>query len=156
MKYLLSIMLIFTAFNVHADDIFPAGCKAIVVKDESVNLTAPKPVVVMVHNLAKHELWLTHPVAEPSASAGWTSRLQGGNWSALALHDKSFELSCIESRPGHEQQISCAGVLAVCELGVETKPANDTATYWAGEDMPLSALIAYIARRGFTLPTPAQ
>lgn len=156
MKYLLSIMFTFSAFNVCADDIFPVGCKAVVVKDESVTLTAPKSAVVMIHNLATHELWLTHPVVDPSSSAGWTSRLQGGNWSALALHDKSFELSCIESRPGHEQQISCAGVLAVCQFGTETMPANEAATYWAGEDMNLSALTAYIARRGFTLPALAQ
>jgi len=149
-------MFVFTSWGVHADEIFPPGCKPIIVKDESLILAAPKPMVVMIHSLAKGDIWVTHPVSDPSASAGWSSRLQSENWSALALHDKSFELSCIESRPGHEQQIPCAGVLAVCQWGSEAMPAEEAGTYWAGENMTLSALTAYIARRGFVLPAPSQ
>lgn len=156
MKSILSVILILSTLNVYADAIFPAGCQPVVVSEETVMLKSPKPAVVLIHNLSQSELWITHPIAEPSASAGWTSRIQGGNWSALALQDKSFEISCIESKPGHEQQVPCAGVLAVCQWEIKSTPANETGTYWAGEDMALPALTAQIGQRGLVLTAPAQ
>ena len=156
MKYIMSIMLALAALNVSADEIFPAGCKAIIVKDEAVKLEAAKPVIVMIHNLSSGDLWITHPVAEPSASAGWSSKLQANNWSALALSDKTFELNCIESKPGHEQQVPCAGVLAACQWDMKSMPQGASGTYWAGEDMAISALTAHIAGRGFEVPDASQ
>ncbi len=156
MKYILFLMLTLITGSVCADEIFPSGCKAIVVKDESVKLSMKKPSIVMIHNLSDGDIWITHPVAEPSASAGWSSRLQGNNWSALALSDKLFELTCIESKPGHEQQVPCAGVLAVCKWKIKKAPSSDAGTYWAGEDMVLSALTAHISRRGFVLPAASK
>jgi len=156
MKCILSIILIIVTFCSRAEEIFPVGCNALVVHEEAMTLVTEKPTVVMIHNLSTIDIWITHPVSDPSASAGWSSRLQAGNWSALALDSKSFELSCIESRPGHEQQIPCAGVLAACQWPTATVPKGETSTYWAGEDMPLSALTAHIGSRGFKLPALAQ
>ncbi len=156
MNYILSIMLMLVALNANAEEIFPAGCKPLVVHDEQVMLSAEKPILVMVHNLSTIDLWITHPVAEPNSSAGWSRRLQAGNWSALALDKKSFELSCIESRPGHEQQIPCAGLLAACQWTNVTVPKKESGTFWAGEDMSLSALTAHVGSRGFVFPAPAQ
>lgn len=156
MKYILSMLLVLLAANACAEEIFPAGCKPIMVQDEFVKLSAEKPLIVMIHNLSKVDLWITHPVSESNANAGWSSRLQGGNWSALALDKKSFELSCIESRPGHEQQVPCAGLLAACEWVPVTTPKTESGTFWAGEDMALSALTAHVGSRGFVLPTPGQ
>ncbi len=156
MNYILSIMLMLVALNASAEEIFPAGCKPLVVHDEQVMLSAEKPILVMVHNLSTIDLWITHPVAEPNSSAGWSSRLQAGNWSALALDKKSFELSCIESRPGHEQQIPCVGLLAACQWTNVTVPKKESGTFWAGEDMSLSALTAHVGSRGFVFPAPAQ
>ncbi|MCP0914784.1 MULTISPECIES: hypothetical protein [Legionella] len=156
MKLLFAIFSLFWALNAYADEIFPAGCRPITVKDESVKLAADKPALIMIHNLSDTELWITHPVDEPNASAGWSSRLQGGNWSALVLNNKSFELFCVETKPGHEQQVPCAGVLGVCEWVGMSIAKEDTGTFWAGENMKLSALTAYIGRRGFVVPaTPA-
>ncbi len=88
-------LCIFNFFNAgrgyaDADEIFPAGCKPITIHEELVKLSAEKPTLVMIHNLSTMNLWVTHPVSEPSASAGWSSRLQGGNWSALVLDKKSI------------------------------------------------------------------
>ena len=154
MKYILSVILILMGANLQAGEIFPAGCKPLVVQDELMKLTTGKPSVVMIHNLSRVDLWITHPVSEPSASAGWSSRLQAGNWSALALSDKSFDLSCIESRPGHEQQVPCAGLLAACQWLNVTMPKKETGTFWAGEDMTLTALKAHVGSRGFVLSLP--
>lgn len=158
MKYVFSIFLMLAAGYVCADEIFPAGCKPITIHEELVKLSAEKPTLVMIHNLSTINLWITHPVSEPSASAGWSSRLQGGNWSALALDKKSFELSCIESRPGHEQQVPCAGLLAACQWSPVTMPKAESGTFWAGEDMTLTALKAHVGSRGIVIPpsSPAQ
>jgi hypothetical protein len=149
MNYMVSIMLFLSAWNAYAEEIFPPGCTPLVVSGELVELPATKSTVTMIHNLSNTDLWVTHPVSEPNTSAGWSSRLQAGNWSALALSEDAFELSCIESSPGHEQQTPCSAVLAVCLWSAAIMPEKSSGTYWAAEDMPLSSLIAYIKRRGF-------
>ena len=157
MKYFFSFILFFSSWNVIADEVLPASCKPIVIDGESAILAVTQPSLIVLHNLSETDLWITHPVSEPGASAGWSSRLQAGNWSALALQEKSFEISCIESKPGHEQQIPCKDVLAACGWMNVTMPSQEVSgPYWAGEDMSLSALIAYLGRRGFVLPTPSQ
>jgi hypothetical protein len=156
MKLIFSLVLVLLASIVNADENILTSCEPITVEGESVVLSAKNPVLVMIHNQSKTDLWITHPVSDPSASAGWSSRLQADNWSALALDKKSFELSCIESKPGHEQQIPCTGVISACRWSVMTMPAQITNTFWAGEDMTLSALITHLGGRGFRLPTLSQ
>jgi hypothetical protein len=135
-----------------AESTLPAGCDAVVVQGESVTIKAKKSKLVFIHNLTNTDLWITHPVDNPSASAGWTTRLQSGNWSALAVDKPPFILNCIESRPGHEQQVPCEGAIAVCQWNKAKMPARNEGTFWVGEDMSLSALTAAIGGRGFVLP----
>ena len=148
-------MLVLISFSTCADEIFPAGCTPLVVHDELVKLSTEKPILVMIHNLSTTDLWITHPVSEPNTPASLSSRLQAGNWSALALDSKSFELSCIESRPGHEQPVPCAGLVVACQWLNSTAPKAESGTFWAGEDMTLSALKAHVGSRGFVLNAPA-
>ena len=151
MNYILSIGLSLLTWSASAEEIFPPRCVPLVVTGDLVELPAAKSMVTMIHNLSNTDLWVTHPVAEPNASAGWSSHLQAGNWSTLVLNDEKFELSCIESRPGHEQQVSCSSVLAVCQWPATAMPEKAAGSYWAAEDMPLASLTAYIKRRGFVL-----
>lgn len=155
MRALLSLFFVVLVSTAMADEL-PASCKAVAVQGETVTVSAKKPLLVMIHNLSNTDLWITHPVSDPGASAGWSSRLQSGNWSALMLDQEAFELSCIESKPGHEQQIPCTGAISVCQWASVTMPAQTTGTFWAGEDMTLSALTAYLAGRGFGLAVNAQ
>ena len=155
MNYILAVTLLFIISYANAEEVLPARCTPLVVSGDLVVLPAAKSMVTMIHNLSTSDLWITHPVSDPSVSAGWSSHLQAGNWSALVLDGTEFELSCIESKPGHEQQVSCSTVLAVCQWSATSLPKKSTGTYWAGEDMSLSPLIAYIKRRGFVLSTHA-
>jgi hypothetical protein len=139
-----------------AEEIFPPACKPFVIKTEAIHLPEGAPRLIMLHNLSELDLWITHPVSEANAAAGWSSRLQSGQWSALALDKTAFELSCIESKPGHEQQISCEHTLATCEWPITSSPEHTSGIFWAGENMSLSALTAYLGRRGFGLPSQAQ
>ena len=66
--------------------------------------------------------------------------------------NKPLTLSCIESKPGHEQAVSCQQVLAVCTFQVTAHPKLKKNVIWAAENMPLSPLIAYLGRIGFEFP----
>ncbi|RUR13528.1 hypothetical protein [Legionella sp. km772] len=152
MRFLICLYLGLLPFISYAEATLPAGCEAVAVQGDSVTLKAKKPKVVFIHNLSKSDLWLTHPVTDPSASAGWTSRIQADHWSALAVDKPSFVVSCIESKPGHEQEIPCEGAIAVCQWKGAKFPENSQGTFWAGEDLPLAELTAAIGGRGFVLP----
>ncbi|KTD24195.1 hypothetical protein [Legionella maceachernii] len=156
MKVIVSILLFLMVGAVNAEDKIPSGCKPIAVTGETVMVSAKKPQLVMIHNLSNADLWITHPVSDPGASAGWSSRLQAGNWSALALDQTNFELSCIESKPGHEQQVPCQGVISVCRWAKVTLPPKETGTYWAGENMVLSNLKEHLGGRGFELSSSSE
>ncbi|MGQ3890741.1 hypothetical protein [Legionella sp. CNM-4043-24] len=152
MKWLPALLSVLLVSAAQADDNFPASCQPIAVQSDSLILKTTKPLVVLIHNISSSDLWITHPVSDPGASAGWSSRLQAGNWSALSVDKASFELSCIESKPGHEQQVPCVGMIGVCEWPGVKIPAQLTGTFWAGEDMALPALTAHIGGRGFVIP----
>ena len=152
MRILFSVCLILSSSYLFAESTLPVGCQPVAVQGESVTLTSKKSKLVFIHNLTNADLWITHPVTNPGASAGWTTRLQKGNWSALAVDKPPFQLNCIESRPGHEQQVPCEGAIAVCQWKGVKIPASDQGTFWVGEDMSLSALTAAIGARGYIVP----
>ena len=156
MKHILILLSLWLASIAHAEEIYPAGCKPLVVEGELVLIPVGDLRIVMIHNLSTMDLWITHPVSDPGARAGWSSRLQAGHWSALALDKKAFELSCIESRPGHEQQIPCASVVGICQWPTTERPEKPAGVFWAGEDMALSPLTAFIGRHGFVVPSSMQ
>lgn len=64
-------------------------------------VTEPKTTkIIVLHNISKESIWLDHPQAKRSASAGWSSYIRPGKWSALILNRKSFALSCASILPG--------------------------------------------------------
>ncbi|MBA2656807.1 MAG: hypothetical protein H0U70_07445 [Tatlockia sp.] len=152
MKFLLSILLLSITSAIFAEnDKLPSSCKAVEMNEAAFILSTEKPTLVMISNLSKVDLWLTHPSSDSGASAGWSSRLEAGNWSALALEEKSFEINCIESKPGHEQQIPCAKAISACKWPM-VKSDKEKGSFWAGENMNLPALISHLEGRGFKLP----
>lgn len=152
MKQVLSLLLLLLIHSSYAEEGFPKNCQPISMLKQTLTLHAKEPMMVFIHNVSAGDLWITHPVSEPSASAGWSSRLETGNWSALIVDKKSFELSCIESKPGHEQQTPCSAALTVCQWTSVKLPDQAQGTFWAGENMPLDALKAYVGGKGFILP----
>lgn len=156
MNYLRILTLLFMASAAIAETAFPPACQPVPVVGETVALKASEQRVLLIHNLSETDLWITHPVTDPSASAGWSSRLEGGNWSALTLDKNSFELSCIESKPGHEQQVACAGMIAICEWASIKIPSQLKGTFWAAENQSLANLKTNLGGRGFKVPVLKQ
>jgi hypothetical protein len=107
----------------------------------------------MLHNLAENDIWVTRPASDQGAQAGFGSLLQAGKWSSLAINltKISLPLKCIESRPGHEQPIACKDVLAICQWPNTKFPKLDSGIFWAGENMNLAPLQAFLARQGYGL-----
>ena len=129
----------------------PDGCHALRVHGDTVTVSAKKNKLVFIHNLTDADLWLTHPEAEANPDANLTSRLQAGNWSALFMNKGPFTLNCIESRPGHEQQIPCEGTIALCQWKKVTFPEYAKGIFWATENMSLAALSAAVGAKGFMI-----
>lgn len=152
MKLLVSLSLLCFAVAGFAESTLPAGCQALAVQGETVTIKAKDARLIFIHNITAHDLWITHPVANSGVSAGWTSRLEGGKWSALALDKPPFIIGCIESKPGHEQQIPCEGSIAMCHWPQVSVPDGQQGSFWAAENMSLSALTAAVGGRGFVLP----
>lgn len=153
MKKLIMSLFMILSFNAFALDSLPYHCQSIAVTQATVMLpAASSPSLVMIYNQSDNDLWITHPITDPSASAGWSSRLQSNHWSALALGQDAFELSCVESKPGHEQQISCAGEIMVCLWPNLTEANRKKEPYWAAENMPLRSILSTLRQHGFKIP----
>ena len=152
MKALVFFCFILISSYLCAESTLPAGCQPVTVQGEAVTLQVKKSKLVFIHNLSKTDLWITHPVTDPSASAGWASRLQADKWSALAVDKPDFVIQCIESKPGHEQQVPCEGAIAVCQWRGVKIPNSAAGTFWVDEDKSLGELTAAIGARGFVLP----
>ncbi|WP_115709439.1 hypothetical protein [Legionella sainthelensi] len=155
MRVFVFVYCFLLSFYAAAESTLPSGCQAVTVQGESVTLNTKTNGLFFIHNLTATDLWITHPVTNPSASAGWTTRLKAGNWSALTLKKGPFILNCIESKPGHEQQAPCEGAIAVCQWkakGVKIPAKAKKTTFWVAEDMSLSGVTAAVGARGFVIP----
>jgi hypothetical protein len=151
--YIVLLLALLVSSSIFAKEHFPKGCRPLAIKNETLVLSANQPSLTMIHNISDSDVWVTHLNQKGTASAGWSSRLQSSQWSAL-IHDKhTFKINCIESKPGHEQQVSCAEAIAVCQWKITKLPEKASGTFWAGENKPLFELIAYIERRGFEFST---
>jgi hypothetical protein len=144
--------------NASPEETFPPSCKPFALHGESIALPIGIPRIIMLHNLSESDIWITHQASESEtdSSPDLSSRLQSNRWSALALDQHALTLHCIESKPGHEQGISCEQALAVCEWHTLSRPQHKQAIFWAAENMTLPPLIAYIGRLGFELPQTTQ
>lgn len=158
MKSIVLSMLMMISWGVYAEEPFPFECKGMSIPHGTVTLPEGAPSLILIHNLSEMDLWVTHPISEPSgASAGWSTRIQSKHWSAFAQGSKAFTLSCIESKPGHEQQVPCSGALAACQWsGMESTDKQSAPPFWAGENMLLPELLSHLEQRGFKLPEPKK
>jgi hypothetical protein len=100
-------------------------------------------------NVSKQGVWIDHPIKNPSLSAGWSSYLQAGNGSALALDRKNFAISCAVINPGKVDYLNCSDVLSI--YSEHSKPSNpkQKGSAWIAEDLKWDVLIEKVGKRGF-------
>ncbi len=155
MKFLSIILFCVLSNGTQAQEVYPKGCIPWPIHDAMPLITSTKPIILMLHNLSDADLWVTRPSSDQGAQAGFSSLVQVGKWSALVINqdNASLPLKCIESKPGHEQQIPCSDVLAICQWPKTKFPEASSGIFWAGENMNLAPLQAYLARQGYVLET---
>lgn len=134
-----------------ASSLFPPKCQGLEIQQDTLMIKAKKPEIVLIHNQSNVNLWITHPITEVSASAGWSTQLDPDKWLALAV-DNPFELNCIESQPGHEQQISCVTMISACEWSDSHFSGMKKGTFWLAENMDLDKILVELSSRGYKLP----
>lgn len=132
----------------------PKSCHMLSNITNNAVLKRDNTMTYLIKNISDQQLWLTHPNEDLGASAGWTSQLDAGRWSAIHLekNKEAFTLNCIETKPGREQQIPCRGVLIVCGDAKMKAPDDLASSFWAGENLPFDELINHLKGRGFSIP----
>jgi hypothetical protein len=156
MKFLLIGLVSLININVYANDNLLASCQPIAIKDAPMLLKNIQPMLLLFHNISTNDVWLTHIDNQSKTTAGWSSRFSTNRWSALILDKNDIKLTCIESKPGHEQQVSCMGLITICAWPNVKIPATPIGTFWAVENMALSSMINHLSNQRFILPTLAK
>jgi hypothetical protein len=102
----------------------------------------------LLNNKSESDYWITHPVKDPGASAGWTSDINPGNWSAFTVNIPNFELTCMKSGQSTMETLDCEKVLRVCRISNPAFKPDMSGNYWVSEDKPLGAVLDEIRSRG--------
>jgi len=128
MRFACSLFLALLPMLVNAADGFPKTCKSLPVLKNSLGLSAEKPTLILIHNLSENDIWLSHPIADPK-DENLSTHLSPHAWSALVLDKKAMEFICIESKPGHEQQVPCVAQVALCQWTEAKLPNSAKGTF---------------------------
>jgi hypothetical protein len=102
-------------------------CQPLALHGTTFKLTTNQPIFMIFHNTSMHNLFIT-----PLSSSCGSSLIEPNKWSRLAVIQKDFSFTCIESTPGHEQSIPCENALTVCQLPIDTKSIAQS--QWIGEN----------------------
>ncbi len=102
----------------------------------------------LLNNTSDSDYWITHPVKDPGASAGWTSDINPGNWSAFTVNIPGFELTCVKTGQSSMKTLTCEKVLKVCRISKPSFEPDMRGNYRVSEDKPLGAVLDEIRERG--------
>lgn len=126
----------------------------VVIKHQKAYLNKLTPTVLsqvyLIKNTSKNTLLLDHTKADAGAGAGWASQLAPGNWSAIALSQKNFNLNCKTERNGKMQTVSCKA-LQICQPSAKGLTIHSNANYWVVEDKPWEELTNALRAKGVGL-----
>jgi hypothetical protein len=139
----------------NASDKLPENCTraGFEYRGDSVTLNTgkqPSQGLYLLNNISDSDYWVTHPVKDPGASAGWTSDINPGNWSAFTANIPGFELTCVKTGQSSMETLSCEKVLKVCRISNPVFKPDMSGNYWVSEDKPLGAVLDEIKSRGIS------
>ncbi len=113
MHRIIVTLILFLSINVQAT--LPNGCVIEDVKTETVQVKNQAHSLVYIQNAHATDVFLA------SENIQLTTKLVPLQWSVFLPADSdNTEFSCVESKPGSEQRVSCMGLVKICRLsGVE-------------------------------------
>lgn len=138
------------------DSAFPGGCGShgIKISGEKVILnygTGDAQGLVLFHNISGQAIILNHTPKDPGASAGWSTELGPGNWSALTTSVPDVDYTCSKAGPASYAELTCSKVIEVCAFSNPAFNKAENGTYWVSENKPLEATLETIKSRGIGL-----
>ena len=144
-------------YSLHAwssENGMPPGCLDSGFKQDGgevvLNPASGKQSLFLLHNVTDDTFQVTHPVKNVGASAGWTSEIGPGGWSAFAADSENFRLSCMQFTDGNMKNLPCENVLKVCELPNPKMSADMSGSFWVSEDKNAEGVLAEIKSRGIS------
>lgn len=149
-RILMALFLIFFSVTSFATNNFQCTPYKSKIDGKNIILNAELPkegaLVYLFQNNSKKSLWLDHPTKKMGASAGWSSYLRKGNWSALVVNRKDFSISCAVIQPGHADNLNCSQVISICKP-YQVAVSKRKGTYWLVEDKSWDAVVAVVTNK---------
>lgn len=89
----------------------PKGCEIEDIKTELLQLNGQDNTLIYIQNLHPQDIYLANQNLQ------LTTKLIPLQWSVLMPKSKNATtFTCVESKPGAEQRIPCAGLIKICRL----------------------------------------
>lgn len=144
-------LVFFWGFQAFAGEYLPKGCLPLALKAANIELKAESHGLFFLHNISNYHIWLANP-AQPK----WTVEIKPGLWNVWYLKQDTSEWRCIQSEKGHEQQVSCQDVIAVCQWPVQVPEHLEIKLGgWLIENQSIVVAKAYLQRMGWLFVRPA-
>ena len=134
--------------------IYPEGCEANGYKFSGKELVlnsggGENLNLFLIYNVSEGTVYMNHePKDDPGASAGWSTELDAGNWTAVSQSTPEFSFTCGKLVPGKFDEIACIGVLKVCKYKDALFSKGAEGSYWVAENKPLNDLLGAIKTQG--------
>lgn len=150
-------IMFFLWATAHAAAVTPSSCNPVDFKVEHNDIilsgTPQQPKTSQIYfftNKSKQSIFIDHPVSNPGASAGWSSYIRPGNWSALVLNKKNFAVRCVMIQPGKVVNLNCSETISVCAPKTITSKKTLKGNFWLAEDKPWDVFLKAMEKRGVT------
>lgn len=116
-----------------------------------LNVLDGTPKIYFIHNISRQSFLLNHDTGR-SMSVGWGSEIHPGQWSAVLLNTRNFNLTCTKFTAVNTITLDCGKLITACQLmQVDTRKARGE--YWLAERQRYSQLLLHLKNRGFKLKT---
>lgn len=154
-RLLMTIFFLLTANIAYSVTQSPDSCIPVPYKIENNNIILtsqpdqPKTSqIYFFSNQSQKSIFIDHPSSNPGASAGWSSYLRAGHWSALALNKKSFAIQCAMIEPGKVVMLNCSKTIRICSPKNLTTKTRIKGNYWLAEDKEWDGFVKAMGKRG--------
>lgn len=132
----------------------PEGCSSSDYKFGSKELilnsgTGGELNLYLFNNISESTIYMNHePKNDPGASAGWSTELAAGNWTAISISEENFAFTCGKMVPGRFEEVPCSDELKVCKFTKAEFSEKARGSYWVSENKTLDATLETIKSRG--------
>jgi len=117
--------------------------------DYVLNKVTPKavPQVYFIKNKSNSMLVIDHPEKSGGAKAGWSSYLSPGKWSALAVSQTGFAVSCTINNQNKYSRANCAKLVSICQP-TSGAVIQSNGNYWVAENKDWHDFIQIMKKKG--------